>query len=75
MSMFSHIYFHSFYTDDDHNPAQAARQERKARVAKNERQQLRNLANAQSAEERSKKKAELERDLATTRVSTASMGK
>lgn len=73
--MFSHIHVHSFDTADDHNPAQAARQERKARVAKNERQQSRNLANAQSAEERAKKKAELERDLATTRVSTASMGK
>ncbi|KDQ08876.1 hypothetical protein BOTBODRAFT_117992 [Botryobasidium botryosum FD-172 SS1] len=60
---------------DDHNPAQAARQERKARIAKNERQHLGNVARAQSSDERSKRKVELERDLATTRISTASMGK
>ncbi|KAJ8481336.1 hypothetical protein ONZ45_g15343 [Pleurotus djamor] len=60
----------------DFDPVKDARDSRKARVAKNQRQQLQNMARAQGAastlEERKK---ELERTMATTRVSTASMGR
>ncbi|KAF8514882.1 ribosome biogenesis regulatory protein-domain-containing protein [Hysterangium stoloniferum] len=62
--------------DPDFDPVKAARDERKARVAKNEKQKARNLEQqgpkAPSKEER---KGDIARTLATTRVSTASMGK
>lgn len=62
--------------DVDFDPVQAARDERKSRVAKNERQRLQNLARAQAAQgEREQRKIELEKTLAATRTSTASMGK
>ncbi|KAI6146145.1 ribosome biogenesis regulatory protein-domain-containing protein [Pisolithus tinctorius] len=62
--------------DVDFDPAQEARNERKSRVAKNERQRLQNLARAQAAQsEREQRKEELEKTLAATRTSTASMGK
>ncbi|KAI6042803.1 ribosome biogenesis regulatory protein-domain-containing protein [Pisolithus marmoratus] len=62
--------------DVDFDPVQAARNERKSRVAKNERQRLQNLARAQAAQsEKEKRKAELDQTLAATRTSTASMGK
>ena len=44
-------------------------------MAKNERQRLQNASRAQAAEEREARKAEIERTAATTRMSTASMGK
>ncbi|KAJ3569090.1 hypothetical protein NP233_g5285 [Leucocoprinus birnbaumii] len=59
--------------DADHDPRKVARDERKARVAKNERQRLQNLAHA--AGPSGDRKKEIDRTLATTRVSTASMGK
>jgi regulator of ribosome biosynthesis len=59
----------------DFDPGQQSRKERKERVAKNEKQQLRNIANAQSADQREAQKAELNRSIATSRVSTASMGR
>ncbi|EPQ59177.1 RRS1-domain-containing protein [Gloeophyllum trabeum ATCC 11539] len=63
----------------DHDPAQELRNSRKARVAKNERQQLQNLARAQGsssqAPEREERKKDIDRTLATTRISTASMGR
>jgi len=55
----------------DIDPAMEARKERKERVAKNERQHLQNLARAQHVD----RKREIDRTLATTRSSTASMGK
>ncbi|KAA1473427.1 RRS1-domain-containing protein, partial [Dentipellis sp. KUC8613] len=61
--------------DIEHDPSKEARDARKARVAKNEKQHLQNLARAQSSGDRSARKQENERVLATTRVSTASMGK
>ncbi|KIJ69772.1 hypothetical protein HYDPIDRAFT_142338 [Hydnomerulius pinastri MD-312] len=62
--------------DVDFDPVQAARNERKSRVAKNERQKLQNIARAQSArEDREERKTDIERNLASTRISTASMGK
>lgn len=62
--------------DVDHNPSKVAREARKARVAKNERQRLQNAARAQSsAAPREDKKSDIERTLSTTRVSTASMGR
>jgi hypothetical protein len=62
---------------DDFDPVKEARTARKARVSQNEQRQLKNLAHskAKSTDERSQKKADLDRSLATTRVSTASMGK
>ncbi|KAH7923653.1 RRS1-domain-containing protein [Leucogyrophana mollusca] len=62
--------------DVDYDPVKAARDERKSRVAKNERQRLQNQARAQTAlTDREERKKEIERTLATSRVSTASMGK
>ncbi|KAJ6531316.1 ribosome biogenesis regulatory protein-domain-containing protein [Mycena capillaripes] len=59
--------------DVDHDPRKVARDERKARVAKNEKQRLGNVARAQGPRE--VRKQEIERTLATSRISTASMGK
>ncbi|KAI6097580.1 ribosome biogenesis regulatory protein-domain-containing protein, partial [Pisolithus sp. B1] len=60
--------------DVDFDPVQAARDERKSRVAKNERQRLQNLGRAQTAQsEREQRKTELDKTLAATRTSTASM--
>ena len=55
----------------DFDPRKAARDERKERIAKNERQRLANSARDQGTS----RKAELDKTLATTRLSTASMGK
>ena len=44
-------------------------------MAKNERQRLQNQARAAAESERAQRKTELERTLASTRISTASMGK
>ncbi|KAJ1308904.1 hypothetical protein OPQ81_004589 [Rhizoctonia solani] len=62
---------------DDYDPAMEARKERKARVAKNEKQKERNLtvAAASSQRERDERKSKLNRTLAITRSSTASMGR
>ena len=60
----------------DFDPAQEAKSARKARVAKNERQRLQNIARAEAAREvRDQRQTEIDRTLASTRVSTASMGK
>ena len=61
-------------TDVGHDPVKVARDARKARVAKNENQRLQNLSRAQSGG-RNARMTEIERSLATTRISTASMGK
>ncbi|KZT24569.1 RRS1-domain-containing protein [Neolentinus lepideus HHB14362 ss-1] len=64
--------------DVSHDPAQELRTARKVRVAKNERQRLRNIAHAQGSSqvsEREQRTREIDRTLATTRVSTASMGR
>jgi regulator of ribosome biosynthesis len=67
---------HSLFADVEFDPSKQARDERKSRVAKNERQRTQNLARAQAAvPEREQRKSEIERTLATTRASTASMGK
>ncbi|KAF5359007.1 hypothetical protein D9758_004872 [Tetrapyrgos nigripes] len=63
--------------DVDYDPRKAARDERKSRVAKNEKQHLANLARAQGSglNQRDERKQEIERTLASSRTSTASMGK
>ena len=66
--------------DVDHDPSKVARAERKARVAKNERQTAQNVARAQAegavaGPSREQRKNEINRTLATSRVSTASMGR
>lgn len=58
----------------DFDPVKAARDERKGRVAKNEKQRLGNIARA-APRERDVRKKEIDTTLATTRISTASMGK
>ncbi|KAF9266325.1 RRS1-domain-containing protein [Marasmius fiardii PR-910] len=64
------------HADEDHDPRKAARDARKARVAKNEKQQLANIARAEHvAETREQRKTEIQRNLAQSRISTASMGK
>jgi len=60
--------------DADYDPVKVARDERKARVAKNEKQRLGNQARA-APSERDQRKKEIDTTLATTRISTASMGK
>lgn len=62
--------------DVDFDPSKAAREARKARVAKNERQRLQNVARGQgAATTREERKGDIEMTLASTRVSTASMGR
>ena len=64
--------------DVDYDPAKAARAERKERVAKNERQHQANLARAaagSSALPAGDRKKQIDRTLAVTRASTASMGR
>ena len=69
-----------FCTANDYDPFQEARDERKARMAKNEKQRLANAARAQvtgtsTAAPKEERKAQLNRQFAQTRTSTASMGK
>ncbi|KAJ2917514.1 hypothetical protein MD484_g2939, partial [Candolleomyces efflorescens] len=61
--------------DADYNPQLAARKERKERIAKNEKQRLANIARANGESASSSLKDEIERTLATSRASTASMGR
>lgn len=67
--------------DIDHDPSKIAKAERKARMAKNERQMTQNLARAQGEStaaglpSREQRRNEINRTLATSRVSTASMGR
>ena len=70
--------------DVDFNPSLAARKERKERMAKNERQHQQNLARAESESGstskngvalQSQRKRDIDRTLATTRASTASLGR
>ena len=66
------------YSANDYDPFKEARDERKARVAKNEKQRLSNAARAQgtsTAALKEEKKVQLNRQLSQTRTSTASMGK
>lgn len=60
-------------TDVDHDPRKDAKDERKARIAKNERQRSQNLAHTSGPS--TDRKKEIDQALATTRISTASMGK
>ena len=60
-------------TDVDHDPRKTAKNERKARIAKNGRQRLQNLAHTSGP--LTDRKKEIDQALATTRISTASMGK
>jgi regulator of ribosome biosynthesis len=65
-------------TANDYDPFKEARDERKARVAKNEKQRLANAARAEgssAAALKDEKKSQLNRQLTQTRSSTASMGK
>lgn len=73
-------------SDVDHDPSKAARDARKERVAKNERQHKQNVARATQSTgpstgpsaapvPNSIRKKEIDRTLAVTRASTASMGK
>lgn len=67
--------------DIDHDPSKIAREERKGRMAKNERQRAQNIARAQGESTvagpspREQRKTEINKTLATSRVSTASMGR
>ncbi|PFH49239.1 hypothetical protein AMATHDRAFT_148094 [Amanita thiersii Skay4041] len=59
----------------DHDPRKTAREERKARVAKNEKQRLQNLARAAETTPQESRKRDIERTLVQARTSTASMGR
>lgn len=71
----SNCYLNS--TDVDNDPRKNAKDERKARIAKNERQRLQNLSHTSGslAHTSTDRKKEIDHVLATTRTSTASMGK
>ena len=68
-------------TDVDHDPSKIAKGERKARVTKNQRQMVQNIQHAQGEStvvgpsSRELRKKEINRTLATSRYSTASMGR
>lgn len=62
------------FSDVDWDPRKAARDERKERVTKNEKKHQQNVARSNTTP-RQERKDEIERTLATTRQSTASMGK
>lgn len=76
-----HLFLTFSFLDIDFDPRKAARDERKARVTKNQKQHEANAARAQktgssaSNPEREAHKKDLERTLAMSRTSTASMGK
>ena len=78
---YSDVFKREIPTDIDHDPSKIARKERKTRVAKNERQMAQNVARAQGESATSgpstaeQRKNEINRTLATSRVSTASMGR
>lgn len=66
--------------DLDYDPRKVARDERKTRIAKNEKRQQQNHARAAGAAPpnpsmHQQRKSDIEKTLATTRISTASMGK
>ncbi|KAF9498819.1 RRS1-domain-containing protein [Pleurotus eryngii] len=63
--------------DVNFDPVKVARDARKERVAKNEKQQLQNVKRAQgtSSNTLEERKKQIERTVATTRISTASMGR
>ena len=65
------------FSDPDFDPAKAARNERKAGVAKNEKQRLQNIqhSKAPQAQSKAERKNDIATTLATSRISTASMGK
>ncbi|CAA7260127.1 unnamed protein product [Cyclocybe aegerita] len=60
--------------DVDYDPRKAARDEKKAKIEKNQKQQQQNLSRA-PGNSRSERKQTIERTLASSRISTASMGK
>ncbi|CAG7848698.1 SubName: Full=Related to RRS1-regulator of ribosome biogenesis {ECO:0000313/EMBL:CCA69080.1} [Serendipita indica DSM 11827] len=60
---------------DDYDPIKEARDVRKARVAKNEKQRQANIARAQGGPSKDERKAELRNTALQTKISTASMGK
>jgi regulator of ribosome biosynthesis len=69
-------------SDANYDPSKEAHTARKARMAKNERQRLQNVARSQQGTAagsgvgaQAGRKREIERTLATTRASTASMGR
>lgn len=73
---------HRIILDVDFNPGHEARKARKEKMAKNERQRLQNLARAEKDQGASnglqlqtQRKQDISRTLATSRTSTASMGK
>jgi hypothetical protein len=55
----------------DHDPRKVARDARKERISKNEKKQQQNITRANG----NPRKMEIEKTLATTKISTASMGK
>ncbi|RDB19864.1 Ribosome biogenesis regulatory [Hypsizygus marmoreus] len=62
--------------DADYDPRKVARDARKERIAKNEKKHTQNVSRANTAANpRDARKKDIEKTLATTRISTASMGK
>jgi regulator of ribosome biosynthesis len=82
-SLFSSVNATPSFIDVDHDPRKVARDARKERIAKNEKKHVQNVARATGStgaapsnmHPREARKNDIEKTLATTRISTASMGK
>ena len=61
-------------SDVDHDPRKVSREARLKRKSENEKKRRQNIARA-GASPRQERKMEIEKTLATTKISTASMGK
>ena len=62
-------------TDVDHDPRKVAREARMKRVSENEKKREQNITRAAGGSHHQERKMEIEKTLATTKISTASMGK
>ena len=59
----------------DHDPRKVARDVRRKRTSENEKKRQQNIPRAAGIPRQERKKMEIEKTLATTKISTASMGK
>jgi regulator of ribosome biosynthesis len=71
------LFYLTVILDIDHDPRKIARDARKDRIAKNEKKHSQNVARASgpNTNPRDARKTDIEKTLAATRISTASMGK
>ena len=73
-NLFDPLTFGGGKSDVDHDPRKVSREARLKRKSENEKKRRQNIARA-GASPRQERKMEIEKTLATTKISTASMGK